>query len=162
MADKMNPTLQKKWREGFVVGYDCIAFGDGQIVFANSYSAYDPNTHETTLYWTPLCDTTLESLLRYNDDIWTEVDIFRHPLEFDGQKIVFGDGGMGNEGYVASVSSDNNLNWSMFFTNSNPIIRAEMDGRTIEAYGETGFIARINIDDPRETSIAHETFKRDG
>ena len=160
-SNKLNGTIQQKWREGFVVGYDCIAYGDGQIVFANAYSVYDPNTHETTLYWSPLCDTTVASLLKYNDDIWTEVDIFRDPFEFEGQKIVFGDGGMGNEGYIASVTPDNDLNWSLFFTNSNPIMRAEMRGRTIVAYGETGFIAHINIDNPADISVTHEKSIRD-
>ena len=97
-----------------------------------------------------------KTILQYNDDVWTEVDIFRHPFEFEGQKIVFGDGGMGNEGYIASVTPDNNLNWSLFFTNSNPIMRAEMQGRTIVAYGETGFIAHIDVDYPANISVSHE------
>lgn len=153
--------IQDKWRESFVLGYDCLAYGDGRVVFANAYSLYDPNNGETTLYWTPLCDTTVESILRYNDDIWKEVDIFHGALEFEGQKIVFGDGGMGNEGYIASITPDNELNWSMFFTNSNPIMRAEMNGRTLIAYGETGFIAHINIDNPSDISITHENSFKD-
>lgn len=155
ISNALNSTIQKKWREGFVVGYDCIAYGDGRIVFANAYSAYNPNTHETTNYWSPLCDTTLASLLKYNDDVWTQIDIFRHPFEFEGQKIVFGDGGMGNEGYIASVTPENDLNWSLFFTNSNPIMRAEMQNRTLLAHGETGFMARINIDNPADISVTH-------
>ena len=158
---KDSKIINQKWREGFVLGYDCIAYGDGRVVFANAYSTYDPNTHETTLYWSPLCDTTLASILKYNDDVWTKVDIFRHPFEFEGQKIVFGDGGMGNEGYIASVTPDNDLNWSLFFTNSNPIMRAEIRGRTIVAYGETGFIAHINIDNPADISVTHENAIRD-
>ncbi|WP_370234025.1 MULTISPECIES: hypothetical protein [Henriciella] len=159
-SNKLNETIQQKWREGFVVGYDCIAHGTGRVVFANAYSLYDPNTHETTLYWSPLCDTTVASLLKYNDDIWTGVDIFRDPFEFEGQKIVFGDGGMGNEGYIASVTPENDLNWSLFFSNSNPIAHAEMQGRTIVAYGETGFIAQINIDNPADISVTHKDFIR--
>jgi hypothetical protein len=161
VSGTLNSTIQQKWRDGYVVGYDCIAYGNGEIVFANAYSVYDPNTHETAIYWSPLCDTTLASLLKYNDDIWTQVDIFRHPFEFEGQKIVFGDGGMGNEGYIASVTPENDLNWSLFFTNSNPIMRAEMQDRTILAYGETGFIARINIDNPADISVTHANFIKD-
>ena len=152
---KHHPVIQQKWRDGFVLGYDCIAHDDGSVVFASAYSAYDPNTSETRLYWTPLCDTTVDSILKYNDDIWTEVDIFHGPFEFEGQRIVFGDGGMGNEGYVASTTAEGDLNWSLFFTNSNPIMRAHMEGRTIVAKGETGFIARINIDNPAGISVTH-------
>ena len=153
---KPHPIIQNKWRESFVLGYDCIAYGDGSVVFASAYTSYDPNTYETKLYWTPLCDTTVESILKYNDDIWTEVDFFRHPFDFEGQRIVFGDGGMGNEGYIASTTPDGDLNWSMFFTNSNPIIGAHMEGRTIVATGETGFIAHINIDNPADIAVTHE------
>lgn len=156
-----HPIIQQKWREGFVLGYDCIAYGDGSLVFANAYSMYDPNTHETTFYWTPLCDTTVESILKYNDDIWTEAGIFDGPFEFEGQRIVFGDGAMGNEGYVSSTTLEGHLNWSLFFTNSNPIMRAYMEGRTIVAKGETGFIAQINIDNPADISVTHENFIKD-
>lgn len=161
ISKALHRLIQQKWRESYVLGYDCIAFGDGRVVFANAYSSYNPNNGETKVYWTPLCDTTVESILRYNDDIWTEVDIFRDPFEFGGQKIVFGDGGMGNEGYVASVTADNQLNWSLFFTNSNPIIGAHIEDRTIIAKGETGFIAHINIDNPADISITHENFIKD-
>lgn len=67
---------------------------------------------------------------------------------------------MGNEGYIASVTPENDLNWSLFFSNSNPIARAEMQGRTIVAYGETGFIAQINIDNPADISVTHKDFTR--
>ena len=44
---------------------------------------------------------------------------------------------LGNEGYIASTSLDGELIWSIFFTFSNPIIKAETQGM----YGEFG----INI-----------------
>lgn len=161
MSKTMNAIIQQKWHEGFVLGYDCVTYGSGDVVFANAYSCYDPNTGETSLHWTPLCDTTLGSILKYNDDIWTEVDIFRDPFEFEDQYIVFGPGSMGNEGYIASVTPDNDLNWSVFFTHSNPIMGAHVEGRKIIAKGETGFIAHINIDNPAEISVTHESYKKD-
>lgn len=157
----INEIIQSKWREGYAVGHDCIAYGDGKITIAQSYSVYDPNNGETTTYWSPFCDTTIGSMLSYYEDIWTQVDAYHGGFEFEDQRIVFGDGGMGNEGHVASVTPDNHLNWSLFFTNSNPIIRAEMQGRTLVCYGETGFIAKINIDNPANISVAHESFQKD-
>lgn len=152
---KMTEKIQAKWQAGYVVGYDGIVYGDGKVVMANAYSTYDPNNGKTQLYWSPLCDTTLASIESYNDDVWVEVDIFHGSFEFEGQTIVFGDGGMGNEGYVASITKDNKLNWSLFSTVSNPIMKAEMQGRTLICYGQTGYVAKISIDDLTQVSVTH-------
>lgn len=149
----MNDLIQSKWRDGYVLGYDCIAYGDGRVVIADSYSMHDPNTKTTTHHWSPLCDTSLEAMAKYNDDIWTEVDIFHTPFAFEGQTIVHGDGGMGNEGYVASIGPDNTLNWSLFFTFSNPIMKAEIVDRELICTAEWGVIIRINIDDLTKVSV---------
>ncbi len=143
----MNKKIQAKWREGYVLGQDCIAFGDGRVVMANTYSVKDMNSGETQRYWFPLCDTTVKGLEKYEADMWTEVDIWHGPFEFENQKIVFGDGAMGNEGYVASITADNTLNWSIFFTFSNPIMKAEMVDRQLICYGDTGAVITINIDE---------------
>ena len=151
----MKTKIQAKWREGYVLGHDCIALSDDHIIMAYAGSIYNPNNGETTVYWRPFCDTTVAGMQKYEEDLWTEIDIYHGPFEFEGQKIVFGPGAMGNEGYVASVTPDNDLNWSIFFTTSNPIMRAEMKGRDLICYGETGFIATINIDDLTKISVTH-------
>lgn len=153
-----NKIIQRKWRESYVVGHDCITYGDGKVTIAQSYNVYDPNTGDTETHWSPYCDTSVESMLSYYEDIWTEVDIFHGSFDFEGQRIVFGDGGMGNEGYVASITPENDLNWSLFFTNSNPIIRAEMQARTLICYGETGWIGKIDIDKLSDISVSHESY----
>ena len=153
MNEKINRKIQAKWREGYVVGHDCIAFGDGRVVIASTGSMYDPNNGETEHFWVPLCDTTLTGMQKYQEDLWTEVDIWHGPFEFENQKIVFGDGGMGNEGYVASVGADNTLNWSMFFTFSNPINKAEMVDRQLICYGDTGMVITIDIDELTKVKV---------
>lgn len=137
--------LQEKWEEGYLPGFDCIAYGSGKFVIPNVYSTYDPNNGKTEQYWTPLCDTTLESIQYYEDDIWTEVDIFHGAFEYDNQKFVFGDGGMGNEGYIASTTLAGVLNWAIFFTFSNPIHKAEVINEHLICYGDSGVI-KIDID----------------
>ena len=149
----MNKLIQSKWREGYVIGFDCLAYGDGRVVIAHTYTLYDPNTDVTQRFWSPLCDTTLEGMTKYDEDIWTAVDIFHGTFEFEGQTIVFGDGGMGNEGFVASVGPDNTLNWSLFSVFSNPIMKAEMKDRTLICHGETGLQMAINIDNPTNVKI---------
>lgn len=146
MNDRMNDKIQAKWKESFVLGQDCIAYGDGRVVLANTYGVFDPNTNTQKRYWFPHCDTSVAGLEKYDQDLWTEVDIFHGAFEFESQKIVFGDGGMGNEGYVASITPDNQLNWSIFSTFSNPIMKAEIVGRKLICYGETDITLEIDMD----------------
>jgi len=137
---KKHKIIQEKWKQGWLPGFDCITYGDGTFTIASTYSVYDPNNGETKQYWSPLCDTTFDNIIKYDDDIWTEVDIYHGAFEYDNQKIVFGDGGMGNEGYIASTDLKGDLNWAIFFTFSNPII----DHHLI-CYGDSGVIV-IDID----------------
>lgn len=142
---KMNKKIQEKWKQGYLPGFDCITMGEGDIIIGNAYSAYDPNNGETKQYWSAICDTTLESLEKYNDDIWVECDIFHGAFEYENQKFVFGDGGMGNEGYVASTALNGVLNWAIFFTFSNPIHKAEVKDHHLICYGDSGTIIDIDL-----------------
>lgn len=137
--------IQDKWKKGFVLGFDCITHAIGEVVIASVYSTEDSNNGEIKQYWSPLCDTTLEKIEKYDDDIWTECDIFHGSFEYKNQKIVFGDGGMGNEGYVASTALTGELNWSIFFTFSNPIHRAEIVDDLLICYGDTGTRIKIKL-----------------
>lgn len=153
----MNNTIQEKWKQGFLPGYDCIAYADGSIVIANTYSAIDTATRERKQFWFPLCDTTLEGIQKYDDDIWTEVDIFHGAITYNDQKIVFGDGGMGNEGYVASTNSINgDLIWAIFFTFSNPICRAEIKNEHLICYGDSGTIIEISLNEITKIRVTYE------
>ncbi len=143
--------IQDKWKRGLVLGYDCIVFANGEIVIGNVYRTKNPNNGEIKQHWFPLCDTTLEKIEKYDDDIWTVCDIFHGSFEFENQKIVFGDGGMGNEGYIASTNLNGELNWSIFFTFSNPICKAEIVKDQLICYGDTG--TRISIDLNELTNI---------
>lgn len=141
----MNKKIQEKWKEGYLPGYDCIVYGDGTCTIANAYSTYDPNNGETKQYWSPLCDTTLENIEKYNDDIWVETDIFHGAFEYQNQKFVFGDGGMGNEGYIASTKLTGELNWAIFFTFSSPIHKVEVIDEHLICYGDSGTVMAIDL-----------------
>jgi len=148
--------IQAQWKNGRVLGFNCIAFGDGRVVVANAY-AVPTETKTRKQYWFPLCDTTLDGLEKYDDDIWTEVQIYHGSFEHDEQTFVFGDGAMGNEGFVASVDAEGILNWSIFFTFSNPIIRAEIDGQDLVCFGDTGTVIRIDLGELTKIDVRTET-----
>ncbi|WP_299247397.1 hypothetical protein [uncultured Aquimarina sp.] len=141
----MNKKIQDKWKEGFVIGFDCIAYGDGYVIMGNTYCVENSETKEVKRHWFPLCDTTLSGIERHNEDIWTEIDIFHGSFKYKDKTIVFGDGAMGNEGYVASLNEDKTLDWSIFFTFSNPIHKAEVKNEHLICYGDTGAIIDIDL-----------------
>jgi hypothetical protein len=60
---------------------------------------------------------------------------------------------MGNEGYVASTKLNGELNWSIFFTFSNPIHRAEVINNQLICYGDTGTKISINLSDLTQIKI---------
>lgn len=151
----MHPKIQEKWKQGFLPGFDCIIMGEGELIIGNVYSTYDPSNSETKQYWSPLCDTTIESIEKYDDDTWVEVDIFHGAFEYKNQKFVFGDGGMGNEGYIASITLNNELNWAIFFTFSNPINKAKVKSEHLICYGDTGTIIDIDLNNITKIKISH-------
>ncbi|WP_108870055.1 hypothetical protein [Aquimarina aquimarini] len=153
---RMNKKIQEKWKEGAVIGYDCITYGDGSVIMGDTYCVKDSETKEVKRYWFPLCDTTLTGIERHNEDIWTEVDIFHGAFEYENQKFVFGDGAMGNEGYIASIALNGELNWVIFFTFSNPINKAEVKNEHLICYGDTGAIIDIDLNNITKIEIVEQ------
>lgn len=64
---------------------------------------------------------------------------------------MFEDGGMGNEGYIASTKLNGELNWSIFFTFSNPICKAEIKDQQLICYSDSGI--KISIDNVVEFDL---------
>jgi hypothetical protein len=96
---------------------------------------YNPNTKENRFVCSPLCDTTIDSIESYHDDIWVLVDAWTS-IDYQGGKIYGGDGTMGNEGFIACTDENDNLSWGIFFENTNPIKSLEITGRTLVAINE--------------------------
>jgi len=149
----MHKKIQEKWKQGFLPGYDCIVMGDGDIIIGNTYEVILTETKEYKRYWFPLCDTTLEGVEKYDTDIWTEVDAFHGAFEYKNQKFVFGDGAMGNEGFVASTTLIGELNWAIFFTFSNPICKAEVIDESLICHGDSGAIINIDLNNITEIKV---------
>lgn len=99
---------------------DCIVYPDGEITVLNICRSKNPDTGELKISITPLCDTTIWSLLKYEKDIWVEVDEWS-TLYNEGGYYISGDGTMGNEGFIAKTDSNNSLLWAIFLTVTNPI-----------------------------------------
>lgn len=151
--NKQTEYIQNKWKSGLLPGIDCILYGDGKVIIANNYCVKDSDTKQSKQYWYPLCDTTIDSLEKYDDDIWTNIDIFHGAIIHGEERIVFGDGSMGNEGFVASTDENGRLNWGIFFTFSNPIMRVKIENGTLICFSELESEIKINLNELTDISI---------
>ena len=86
-------------KERRLPGIDCIAYPDGKVIILDCYSLYNSNTKEKKKFCRPLCDTTIDSLEKYNSTLWTQVDEWTS-MDYREGKIYGGDGAMGNEAFI--------------------------------------------------------------
>jgi hypothetical protein len=144
--------LQNKWENNFLPGIDCIVFKDGKVTIANTYKVANPDTMKNEHYWFPFCDTTIDSLENYETDIWTEIGICG-TINHENKIIVYGEGSMGNEGFIASTDLNNQLDWAVFFESSNPIWSAEIINEELICISELETIISIQLNDLTKISI---------
>ena len=156
----VNRLISEHWRgeEHSLPGISCIAYPDGTVTILNCYSAYNPNTKERKFFCSPLCDTTIESIEKYNAPCWTVVGDWV-VIDYQDGKIHAGDGAMGNEGFIAHCDAVGNLRWGIFFENTNPIKSLKIKDRILIAINEHSELQlEINLDkitDIKMLSIAN-------
>lgn len=150
--------IQNNWQNLKLVYYDAIVYGDGKITLGNTYYTKDSETDEIQYYWNPICDTDLESIEKYDDDCWVDVDIYKSKAIYGSNKIVCGEGTMGNEGFVACIDQDDKLIWSIFFDFSNPINKVEVINDSLICYGDTGVIIYIDLNALHKITIKYDFY----
>ncbi|MCG7376048.1 hypothetical protein MH215_03520 [Paenibacillus sp. ACRSA] len=133
----MNNLIMKHWsaEQRELPGLNCIVFPNGNIIMLNVETYYDPNNNERSIYCSPLCDTTIESVGKYNADCWTIVDPWTS-IDYQDGKIYGGDGQMGNEGFIACTDADDNMVWGIFLDVTNPIKQLGIQDTILTAINE--------------------------
>ena len=118
----MHPLLEQYWKkeQQELPGINCIVYPDGKVTIMRHSYIYDPNTNKREIHCSPQCDTTLDSLEQYDASYWTVVDEWTS-VDYQGGKILGGDGAMGNEGFLACTNDKGEFMWGMFFENTNPL-----------------------------------------
>lgn len=140
-----NITILEHWSNEELIGIDSLQKNNGEIIILNSFNV--SNTDNISYYSSPLCLTTVESLEKFNSDIWTSFEVFSNRLEINDEYVVFGgEGGMGNEGFIACTDKSNDFLWALFFTDSNPFYKIEFDHNEIHAYSSSNLKYRANLD----------------
>ncbi|MCF6402652.1 hypothetical protein L3C95_11120 [Chitinophaga filiformis] len=148
----MNKSIQQHWNESELPGLDAILFSDGTMIILNIYASIAKTGRR--YYASPMCETTLKSVEKYDDDVWRHIQ--RHPASFvlpDGKKVYFGEGTMGQEGFVALTENNDQLIWALFCTNSNPFVSGEFVNGRIRVYSTYDLYFNIDILTPEKITI---------
>ncbi len=138
--------LRNRWRRSFrqLPDVDGIVFGDGQVVLASHYwtQNVDGTQHH---FWSPIADVHLADCLKYDEQLWRDVDAWG-ALELGDQRILFGDGAMGSDGFVAAEdAATGELLWSIFFDWTNPFDQAHLEGPDLVVRSELNYLLRIPL-----------------
>ncbi|QYS90040.1 hypothetical protein [Flavobacterium davisii] len=147
--------MNEHWMNEQLIGINCLQKNDGTIIIFNcfSYSTENKKQH----FCVPVCDTTVESIEKYNDDIWTYFEKFSNEIIIDNKfKIYGGEGSMGNEGFIACVDLSDNLLWAIFLTDSNPFYKIEFENNQILAYSSNNLLYKINFSHPERIDIEYK------
>ncbi|WP_145413963.1 hypothetical protein [Paenibacillus xylanexedens] len=153
----MNSLIMEHWsaEQQALPGVNCIAFADGTVIILDIRTYFDPNNNERTMSVSPLCDTTIESMVKYNPDCWTMVDAWTS-VDYQGGKIIGGDGQMGNEGFIACTDAEDRLVWGIFLENTNPIKKLSVSGNAIIAINEHDELCvEINMENIVDIKMAY-------
>jgi hypothetical protein len=106
----------------------------------------DSNTGDADWCCRPLCDTTIESIEKYEQDCWVVVDEWVNArVGYAGGFIIGGEGGFGGDGFIAHIDARGGLRWGFFFEQTNPIAGVELEGNMLRAINEHSEIA-VEID----------------
>jgi hypothetical protein len=148
----MTNIIQEHWNNNELPGIDTILFADGTMIILNFYAV--STEHGKLHYVNPVCETNLQSVEKYNDDVWTQIERSYATLTLpDGKKVYFGEGGMGEEGFVALTEDNDQLIWALFSTATNPFTRAEFVNGKIRAYSTYDLYYTIDLLAPENITI---------
>lgn len=152
IADSVNQELVEHWRSGEVLQIDGIAFPSGVVTLVKSFTVQAGATVRCVAQ--PLADTSIESILKYDQSIWVPVTRLATLPWSPTANVVCGEGPMGNEGFVAATTSnDDSPIWILFSSHSNPFTAISRDADTIVLEAGYGQEWHIPFSDPTRFSI---------
>lgn len=141
--------LQDKWVNNKLIGLDII-FSRKSDIREISIDFIKNNTlshsYGKEYHLTYNEKTTLNELLKKEDDLWSEIQI-NNKLFIDNKYIFLcGEGEMGNEGFIAKTDMNNNIMWFLYSTTSNPFISIKKEKNKIYFQSTLNFHIVLNLD----------------
>lgn len=154
----MKNHLLDRWNSDELVGINSLIRDDGSAIIlnCNSFVIGGENLHVCV----PICETTIASIEKFDDDIWSEFQGFTEYTDKQTGKIyVGGEGAMGNEGFIACLTAEKNPIWALFFVNSNPFYELEIKDGNLEAISSLNLKYSVNLESPEKMTISNFEWK---
>ena len=96
----------------------------------------------------------LVDFLNKNPDCITTIDIFQKIKIQMGGTCLLGECSHGSEGFIAYISSDEKLNWLIYFEESNPFINAiELPDKFLEVESSANYKIIVDLKNPININI---------
>lgn len=150
--------MLEHWSNEELIGINCLQRNNGEIILLNCFNTNHEN--QTSYFAFPICETNVDSIEKFNPDIWTSFEILSNRIEINDEYILFGgEGGMGNEGFIACTDYDNNFLWAIFFTDSNPFYRMEFKNDEVYAYSSNNLLYKVNLANPEIIKIEQKEWQ---
>ncbi|MBG2711788.1 hypothetical protein I4558_14205 [Proteus mirabilis] len=140
--------LQNKWLNNQLIGLDLIYDCSGLIRFIDIDFIKNPQltySYQKEYFLLYEGDTTLNTLLKDNDDIWSEIQINNKVFVDDKHIVLCGEGEMGNDGFIVKTDINNNIKWFLHSTTSNPFINIKQKENDIYIQSTSNFYIVLNL-----------------
>lgn len=139
--------IQEKWLNDQILGLEVIVNNQGIARAINMFSTSNEilvSTFYREYKITVGKEVFLNDLMNTYDDPWSEIQIY-DTLEFDDKIVYCGEGEMGNEGFIVQTDKNNNVEWMLFSSESNPFTKMEKTNELIYIKSTHNFYLVLNI-----------------
>lgn len=139
--------LQDRWAAGQLIGLDIVYCGGAAVKNIDIASIEnDRLTHAFGREYRISYEGEAElNELLGDDDVWSEVQVYNKLSLEGGRVILCGEGEMGNEGFIARTDKDNNIEWFLFSTTSNPFVDIRRQGDFVYIHSTHRFCIALNL-----------------
>lgn len=138
--------IQEKWLNDQILGLDVIVNNEFIVRAINIFSTKNESLVSTFYREYKITvgnEIFLNDLINLYDDPWSEIQIY-DTLELDDKIIYCGEGEMGNEGFIVQTDKNNNIEWMLFSSESNPFIKIEKTDELIYIKSTHNFYILLN------------------
>ncbi|EAE3624713.1 hypothetical protein G0Q57_001916 [Listeria monocytogenes] len=139
--------LQRRWLQNQLIGIDVIVKDSGHVKLIDITYTHNENLIDTFKKEYVIsygADTALPKLLQDYKDPWANYQI-NDRISVDDQFVFCGEGEMGNEGFIVKTDADNQINWMLFSTTSNPFIELTTNNNSVYINSTAGFFITLNV-----------------
>jgi hypothetical protein len=148
--------IQSSWEEYKLIGIDSIVFNNGSVLSIDITKTIKTEALNTygKLYRLNINEKKkLSELLEEDDDLWSEIQINGEFELKDKSRVVFGEGEMGNDGFIVNIDSNNQIVWSFYSTESNPFVKCNIINDKVHIFSSHGFSIVIDKSNPSKSYI---------